>query len=420
MQFEGLDTRVERIKAACQSNRVVQLGGGNYSEKKDALMAIKGSGSWLSRLTPADMSVIRMQDIAQAIDFPYDANPKVRESRYKEFLLAARISADMLRPSVETAVHCLLPRFVLHTHPTVLTALSCTEQARELAAKHLGPKYITMDYLDPGISLGIEAKRLLAGYDGIPLGMMQRNHNVFFASDDFDALLKEHDRVIARVTEEIQNLYGFKNMDIDPFGSRATKDKFPQESQQTIVMKALYDKLFQEDSGKASLTRTVIDSNLNCLAMQGSKGTLYFDTGNLALDYSLSQMAHDVGEKFARLAPDHLVSCNMYSHLLNLSDPTSPERVSQDMEKVKPSKDGLLPRVYIVPGMGIITAGGHIACDREPEARARNAMVMAYDALLVTVYALALGNIRRLNEEQAHFIETWEVEHARAALMEKG
>jgi rhamnose utilization protein RhaD (predicted bifunctional aldolase and dehydrogenase) len=106
------------------------------------------------------------------------ATPHLDDDAVLEALIAAKVDgAAHPLPSVETVVHaaCLcLPgvRFVGHTHPTDVNAITCSAQFRDLLSGRIfpdevvvcGPEPVLVGYVDPGLKLAIELRRALDAY----------------------------------------------------------------------------------------------------------------------------------------------------------------------------------------------------------------------------------------------------------------
>ena len=107
----------------------VQAGGGNTSVKSQdgRRMAIKASGTpltamseaagWVELDTAGVLSIFDRGDLATL-------ESSVREARVLQHLSSAVIGGAG-RPSVESALHAMLGRVVIHTHPVAANALNC-------------------------------------------------------------------------------------------------------------------------------------------------------------------------------------------------------------------------------------------------------------------------------------------------------
>lgn len=104
-----------------------QAGGGNISVKHDEFMYIKGSGSSFKNVTTSVM-------------FKGKCINGVRES-------------------IETCVHFLLKKYVVHLHPICVNRLTVLENGRDILSK-LFPNALILDYATPGIKLAASLSRV--------------------------------------------------------------------------------------------------------------------------------------------------------------------------------------------------------------------------------------------------------------------
>ena len=75
-------------------------------------------------------------------------------------MAARRRDEGTRRPSVECVFHALIPRrFVIHTHPTTVNALTCAHDGEALAHDLFGDQVLWIPYTDPGLPLAREIAR---------------------------------------------------------------------------------------------------------------------------------------------------------------------------------------------------------------------------------------------------------------------
>jgi rhamnose utilization protein RhaD (predicted bifunctional aldolase and dehydrogenase) len=418
MSVECIEDVLEQIRKITEGKpRIVIGGGGNFSVKDEEIIDIKASGKSLTEMTEANLARVSRDAIRGLLGYDYSKNPKIREKQYKRLLLASRTGGKGPRPSVETPVHELLDTYVLHTHPTALTILSCVKECPELIRRFLGPGYLLMDYLDPGILLAQETVKLLGSYRGMPHGIIQRNHGAFFTEKNLDKLLGNHNWVVDQLTRNIDRLIIEKGLDKKPFGESVYS--ITGRVNRRAIMKAAYERVFGESAKDAKYSTEKIEEGLEAIKMETEKGVIYFWANGLARNYAESQLAFDNATTFSWLSPDHIVSMGMFDDYVMLDDANKPTKIREDIrEQVMPHEEGLYSRTITIEGLGIMTIGGHHASDDNPEVKARLAMQFAKDALLVYRGTKALGTLNKLTIANAYFIETWEVEKARRMVMQ--
>ncbi|MDR6294392.1 rhamnose utilization protein RhaD (predicted bifunctional aldolase and dehydrogenase) [Inquilinus ginsengisoli] len=169
----------------------VQAAGGNTSLKRDGVMWIKASGTWLAAAEDEDILVpVRLDPLLQAMR---DGDPGAETAR--DFVLAEH-NPRGLRPSIETTVHAVLPfAVVLHVHCVSTIALALRADAELRLAERLdGIDWAFVPYCKPGLTLSHAiAAQLRPGTNVVVLG----NHGLVVAADDVAAAGALLDRVCA-------------------------------------------------------------------------------------------------------------------------------------------------------------------------------------------------------------------------------
>jgi FMN phosphatase YigB (HAD superfamily)/ribulose-5-phosphate 4-epimerase/fuculose-1-phosphate aldolase len=121
---------------------LIQAGGGNISIKLNDLLLIKSSGLALSQLTHQyGISYVSQPQLRRDIDKGMFRSPL---TDYQLF--------GQLRPSIETYMHALLDRIVVHVHPVSLLGLLTKMQPFDLLSEHFEDA-IFVPYFTPGIAI---------------------------------------------------------------------------------------------------------------------------------------------------------------------------------------------------------------------------------------------------------------------------
>jgi rhamnose utilization protein RhaD (predicted bifunctional aldolase and dehydrogenase) len=162
----------------------VQAAGGNTSLKRDGVMWIKASGTWLAAAEDEEILVpVRLEPLLQAMR---DGDPGAETAR--DFVLAEH-NPRGLRPSIETTVHGVLPfAVVLHVHCVSTIALALRTDAEARLAERLdrlaGVDWVFVPYCKPGLTLSHAiAARLRPATNVVVLG----NHGLVVAADNVAA-----------------------------------------------------------------------------------------------------------------------------------------------------------------------------------------------------------------------------------------
>lgn len=124
----------------------MQGAGGNVSWKKNKLLWIKASGTWLSDATNKDIFV------------PVDLEHLQREIPLGNFSVAPKlVGQSTLRPSIETLLHALMPHtVVVHLHAIEILAHLVRpdfELEFEKRLRDCGLKWTSVGYFKPGAAL---------------------------------------------------------------------------------------------------------------------------------------------------------------------------------------------------------------------------------------------------------------------------
>jgi rhamnose utilization protein RhaD (predicted bifunctional aldolase and dehydrogenase) len=130
---------------------LVQANNGNLSLKVDGVLWVKASGKWLSNANEEEIFV----PIELAV---------VHESMRRNVEIAQVCGpASVLRPSIESATHAVLPhRVVLHVHSVNVIAWAVREDAPHQLSRRLdGLRWRWIPYVASGIPLAREIERAL-------------------------------------------------------------------------------------------------------------------------------------------------------------------------------------------------------------------------------------------------------------------
>ena len=157
-----------------------QAAGGNTSLKRDGVLWVKASGTWLAEAEEREIFVaVSLPPLIDAIH----ANDE-RAAKATDFVVADA-NPQGLRPSVETSVHAVLPQsVVLHIHCVETVARVARADAREQIAARLdgleGIVWSYVPYVKPGLPLAREIHAVSkTGTNVVLLG----NHGLIVAAD---------------------------------------------------------------------------------------------------------------------------------------------------------------------------------------------------------------------------------------------
>jgi len=190
-----LEQFVKISKYAGQRFDLVQASGGNSSVKLDNdLMLIKASGYLLSEIE-ADKGYVKVNNrkilkILESETTTFGKNKREMEQQLSK-KIAQAVIPPAARSSIETSLHALLDKYVLHTHPIVVNAVTCQKDWRKIL-ENLFEKVMLINYKTPGIELAMELKQarddFLKQHNCKPNIIFLQNHGIIVSCSTFEQI----------------------------------------------------------------------------------------------------------------------------------------------------------------------------------------------------------------------------------------
>jgi rhamnose utilization protein RhaD (predicted bifunctional aldolase and dehydrogenase)/NAD(P)-dependent dehydrogenase (short-subunit alcohol dehydrogenase family) len=404
-----LDALVYRSNLLGADRALANQGGGNTSSKETGvdhagreirILWVKGSGTDLATITAAGFPGLRLDEL-----LPLRGRLEMDDAAMVAYLLRCAVRPDQPRPSIETLLHAFIAaEHVDHTHPDAVIALTSTPGGRALAEEAFGDEAVWLDYQRPGFDMSRRVAQLLEGSPAARAVLLERHGLVTWGSspgESYHATIE----FVARAAQAIEAAAGGR------FGLGGRKAaEIPEDSAGALLLRAL--------------------PALRGALLADSDGViLEIDRSPEAVAFASSERAPEVSQVGAP-CPDHLISTK-HKPLVADFDPATQggedlagalergvdeysawyrayyER-NLDEETRQFPIDPAGPRVVLVPGIGIVTAG--------PDAgRARLARDLYHRAIAVQDAAEALGGFRSLSESEAFAIEYWPLERYKLA-----
>lgn len=168
----------------------VQGGGGNASVKiQEGIMAIKASGYLLRNVTETDGLAFVDYDKINKMAVKGNFNPIGYEVKREDI--------PMLRPSIETGFHALLPqKYVLHTHSVYTNIVCCSVEGKRILGD-IYPLAVWCDYANPGEQITRRISEILQ--KGRPQVIFMQNHGLIVCGDSAEECLDLQEEVNNRV-----------------------------------------------------------------------------------------------------------------------------------------------------------------------------------------------------------------------------
>jgi rhamnose utilization protein RhaD (predicted bifunctional aldolase and dehydrogenase) len=164
---------------------LVQAGTGNTSIKLDGVLWIKASGKWLADAIRDDIFVpVPLPDVKRSVRSGNDLLPAYRGR-----------SGKLLRSSVETTMHAVLPhRVVIHVHSINTIAWAVRRDGPfQLKQRLAGLNWQWIPYVASGLPLALEIDKRLFRFPGANIFVLA-NHGLVVCGESCDsceALLAE-------------------------------------------------------------------------------------------------------------------------------------------------------------------------------------------------------------------------------------
>jgi NAD(P)-dependent dehydrogenase (short-subunit alcohol dehydrogenase family)/rhamnose utilization protein RhaD (predicted bifunctional aldolase and dehydrogenase) len=236
-----------RISRAVGRDPALVVGGGGNTSVKTAdgrFMYIKASGTAIRDI--GEQRGWRRLRVGEVLGVIGDPHLQAMAQTARETEICARLLVccqdamdRQARPSVESPLHAMLGRCVVHLHPLVVLAFVCAKRGEaELAAlfrdKARPPLWVP--YGDPGYELAVKAERLIRRYRqryGVtPSLLFIQKHGIFASAESAEAVLRLVREAIRRCAEKLKQ--GRKARAGSPFGESLLGAKL-------AVRKAFYE-----------------------------------------------------------------------------------------------------------------------------------------------------------------------------------
>lgn len=190
---------------------LVQAGGGNSSVKlDDGTMVIKASGVRLSEIE-IGMGYTKVDNKKLTALFSHEnelsSHKKEREQHANTYVQQATLTPGN-KPSIETTLHTLLLKYVLHTHPITVNAFTCKANWKQLLGNIFADKQpMFVSYQTPGIDLAQELHMELEAYKNKykkePNIIFLQNHGMIVSANNHVDVAKITDYVVITLEKEL-------------------------------------------------------------------------------------------------------------------------------------------------------------------------------------------------------------------------
>ena len=402
---EDLAIRTYTTRLLGSDPRMVLHGGGNTSVKttvKDMLgedvevICIKGSGWDMGVIEPAGLPAVRLAPLRKLRKLD-----KLSDEDMVNFQRINLLDSASPNPSVETLLHAFLPhKFVDHVHSTAVLALTDQPDNKALVHEVYGDRVAYVPYTIPGFAL---AKSVADVFDKNPKveGLVLLQHGIFTVGETAE---QAYSRMIEFVTMAEERL------------TRQRKTLIPAKLPAKIASLPEI----------APILRGAVAIEKNALAGTAKRQILDFRTNETILNYVN-------GAEVARysqvgvVTPDHTIRTKNWPVVVPAPEAGQLEAWKEAVHAavdafvarynryfadnnaksaVKKTALDPLPRVILVPGVGMFGIG---ASTKD----AAIAADIAENAVQVITDAEAIGEYRSISEFDMFEVEYWSLEQAK-------
>jgi rhamnulose-1-phosphate aldolase/alcohol dehydrogenase len=391
---EEIEQLVYQSRLVGEEESLVLWGGGNNSLKSRAvdllgnpidIMFIKSSGSDMKTIAPRQFPAVRLDYIQPLRQRSGDMS----DQEMVDYLARCLADPGGARPSIETLLHAFLPtKAILHTHADAILSLTNSRGREETVRQALGASVLCVAYRRPGFQL---SRDVAGAYDAQPdaEGLVLMNHGLITWGASSREAYERHISLVSRAEE-------FLTKKKTATAARpAGAGKSPKDLAQSI----------------APLLRGAL----------GRKGSviLELDDSREVLEF-LARPDLDRIVRRGAATPDHVLHTKRFP-LLVQPDGDLPAALQSYIDHetsfhaAHPSEFSLLdphPRVVLVPGVGMWTAG--------KDARAARIVRDVYrHTMKVIADAEGAGGYETLGDDDAFHAEYWPRELYKLTLLPK-
>jgi rhamnose utilization protein RhaD (predicted bifunctional aldolase and dehydrogenase) len=182
-KLSELDLLVYASRLIGAETSLVVWGGGNTSLKtverdhrgrETAVLRVKGSGSDLKSVQRKDFPGVRMDDILALLD-----RHEMGDQEMVDYLAHALVDVGGARPSIETLLHGFVAApAVVHTHADAIVSLTNNDRARDVLDAVYGKDVIALGYRRPGFRISKDVADTIAEHPEARALLLERHGTI--------------------------------------------------------------------------------------------------------------------------------------------------------------------------------------------------------------------------------------------------
>jgi len=361
----------------------VIAGGGNSSVKDENFLYVKGSGTTLGTITANGFVKMNRRALKAMFSRGYSEQTDIREAEVLSDLMDAREKSEYAkRPSVETSLHDLMPqKFVLHLHPTIINALTCSKDGEKSAKKILGNDIAWVGPTEPGWILALAVKETMdafkAEHGKDASIIILANHGIFVGADTPEEVEAIYNNIFKKIDESLAFSPDFSEVEFDrekaAYAAPAIRMLLKGESESSIVV---------------------------------------FKTNKEIKKYLADEKTFEPASK--AYTPDHMVYCNnefLFVPSVEGVD-AQDDLIKEKIEEYRAAY-GCDPIIIALQNVGVFAHG-------KTKKAADIAMKLFFDNIKIATYTKNFGGNEFPIVKLVNFIKNWETERYRRSVSLSG
>ena len=400
-----LALRVYTSRLLGREPKLVLHGGGNTSVKTvmpdvmgnpTEVLCVKGSGWDMGDIEPPGLPAVRLGPLQQMRSLSRLSDEDMVNAQRTNLL-----DSTSPNPSVETLLHAFLPhKFIDHTHSNAVLALSDQENGDELCRETWGKRFGYVPYIMPGFDL---SKKALDVFELDPdvEGLILLKHGIFTFGDTAEQAYSRMIKAVSAAERRIKKSAGARTGAPKAKSRVKTNTKIASVADVAPILRGI-----TTHEGKSLLLE--FRSNRPILDYVGGDDlSRYSQEGTVTPDHVIRTKAKPmlvpmpiVGEldKFEKAARSALTAYVRAYH----------GYFKRGNKRARGAKTELdpMPRVILVPGLGLFGLGNTIKA-------ARVVADLAETAVEVIGNAESIGRYEVIPERDIFDMEYWGLEQAK-------
>jgi len=402
-QPEELALRVYTSRLIGREDSLVLHGGGNTSVKGSTtnllgeeieVIYVKGSGWDLGNIEPEGHPALDLAYLKKLRTIDRLSDEEM-VNQFRTHLL----DASSPTPSIETLVHAFLPHtFIDHSHADAIVTLTNQEKGEKLLREALGEKIGILPFIMPGFPL---AKAVADLYESMPdmECLILMNHGIFTFGDDAGTSYERMIHYVSLAEDFIEQ--AMNRTQALPVETAASPDP-------DMVLPLLRGGLSYDlpDGEKQLFTLHLCQSDEILAALDRTDAEQLFVSGVLTPDHVIRTKNYPLFFDFSDCTDEQAenkIQKSIADYQLKYRDYFKHQTESKQLNRTMLDS---MPRVMLVRGLGIVTAG-------KTAKEAVIAADIAEHTLLAKIRAAAVGSYLELDESSIFDMEYWSLEQAK-------